>query len=331
VPADGQLVHGLVSTIIPVYNRPLMLRDAVASVLAQTYRPIEILVVDDGSTDETPAVVADLARAHPEVRPLRQKNAGPGVARETGRRVARGEFLQHLDSDDLLLPRKCEVLVDALRRQPECGAAYGKTRTMGGAEDARPRKRTGEALDRMFPAFLYERWWDTSTPLFRRRVTDAAGPWTLLWNQEDWEYDCRVAALGTRLAYRPEWVSEHREHSGQRLHDRGSLRTRLEHCASAHILMFGHAIAGDIVPGSDPMCHFSRELFLLCRQCGAEGLTQQARELHRLARLAAGRLGRRGDLALYRALASVLGWRRMGSWSSVVDAIRHGGLRQAPI
>src|SRR5947207_15526114 len=99
------MIDSLVTTIIPVHNRPRLLGEAVASVLAQTYRPIEIIIVDDGSTDDTPAVVDAMAARHPSVvRAIHQPNAGPGAAREAGRRMARGEFIQYLDSDDGLLP-----------------------------------------------------------------------------------------------------------------------------------------------------------------------------------------------------------------------------------
>ena len=95
---------GLVSTIIPVYNRPTLVVEAIESVLAQTYRPIEIIVVDDGSTDSTSAVVEQMMTAHPEVSLLRQPNSGPGPARQKGIEAASGEFIQFLDSDDLLAP-----------------------------------------------------------------------------------------------------------------------------------------------------------------------------------------------------------------------------------
>src|SRR5438128_9687032 len=109
------LVEGLVSTIIPVHNRPTLLREAVASVLAQTYRPIEIIVVDDGSTDNTAREVNALAESHPEVRAIHRDNGGPGPARETGRRAAQGEFIQYLDSDALLLPTKFALQVVGVR------------------------------------------------------------------------------------------------------------------------------------------------------------------------------------------------------------------------
>src|SRR5437660_1100924 len=110
------MITNLVSTIIPVYNRSAMLREAVGSVLAQTYRPIEIIIVNDGSTDETPQVCRRLAQANPSVvRVISRQNGGPGVAREAGRQLAMGEFIQYLDSDDLLHPLKFERQVAALR------------------------------------------------------------------------------------------------------------------------------------------------------------------------------------------------------------------------
>ena len=71
-------------------------------------------------------------------------------------------------------------------------------------------KRTGERISTMFPSFLQSRWWDTSTPLYRRAVTDLAGPWTELRNEEDWEYDCRIASKGGRLHYCDAFVSDTR-------------------------------------------------------------------------------------------------------------------------
>src|SRR5215211_7754034 len=148
-------VEGLVSTIIPVHNRPLLLRQAFESVLAQTYRPIEIIIVDDGSTDDTPQSIAALATRYSSiVRHLRIVNGGPGAAREAGRVVASGEFIQYLDSDDLLLPRKFELQIGGLRAHPECGVAYGKTHyyTRGHSPNGKAWKRTGELIETMFPS-----------------------------------------------------------------------------------------------------------------------------------------------------------------------------------
>ena len=317
---------GLVSTIVPVHDRSAMLLDAVESVLAQSYRPLEILIVDDGSTDDTPAVADALAADHPEVQAIHIPNGGPGVAREAGRRRARGEFVQYLDSDDVLLSSKFQSQVRALSADLGCGVCYGMTRYIDEAGEGADRawRRTGERIERMFPSFLVDRWWGTSTPLYRRSVTDAAGPWTALRNEEDWEYDCRVAALGRPLAYVSEFVSEQRGHAADRLsRDGSSDPAKLRDRAAAHALILKHAERAGIGPQQEEMRHFVRELFLLSRQCGAAGLGFEARRLHALAvRSAKGGEDGRIDLRIYGALASVLGWDRMGSLTCALDRRR---------
>jgi glycosyltransferase involved in cell wall biosynthesis len=320
-------VPGLVSTIIPAFNRPRQLREAVASVIEQDHRPVEVIVVDDGSTDATPDVARELAAAHPGiVHALVQPNAGPGMAREAGRRVARGEFIQYLDSDDVLLPGKFTRQVRALSQRPECGVAYGYTRYRhaDGRVEPGPWKRSGERFEAMFPAFLRERWWDTPTPLYRASACDAAGPWTELRLEEDWEYDCRVAALGTRLVHCPEYVAEVRDHDAGRL-CRGDARDpeRLAQRARAHRLIYAHAASAGLGPALHEMQHCARELFLLARQCGAAGLAVDSKSLFELSRKASG--GERGaglDFRLYGLAAAVFGWHAMGALACATDRLR---------
>jgi hypothetical protein len=317
------IVQGLVSTIIPVFNRPALLRQAVLSVLEQTYRPIEVIVVDDGSTDETGGIADALARDHAaEIRVLHQANAGPGQAREAGRRVARGEYIQYLDSDDVLLPGKFALQVAGLRGNLSCDVAYGKTRYAAAGDD--PWKRTGERIETMFPAFLQSRWWDTSTPLYRRRVVEAAGPWTALWQEEDWEYDCRVASLGVRLHYCGEFVSEQRSLDAARLSGGGlGAAQKLRNRAAAHQLIFGHAQRAGIGPQVSEMRHFARELFLLARQCGAVGLPREASVLFGLACEASGPHRSNGwDFRCYESMARLLGWEWAGRIACFSDRVR---------
>lgn len=321
------LAPGLVSVIVPVFNRMGMLGEAVASVVAQTYRPLELIVVDDGSTDGTEELCKKLAiEKSPLVRAIRQANGGPGVARETGRQVARGEFIQYLDSDDLLLPRKLELQVSALRARPDAGVAYGFTRfrRRDGTVADGPWKASGAERETMFPRFLTERWWDTPTPLYRRSVCDAAGPWLPLRQEEDWEYDCRIAAMGTKLVQVKEYVAEVRDHEGSRI-SRGSAFDP-ERCAAratAHIAVFGHATRAGISPEDPEMMKYARELFLLSRQCGAAGLAGESKELFQLARKASG--GERGrglDFRIYRLATVLFGWAAAGAISCRADGLR---------
>jgi glycosyltransferase involved in cell wall biosynthesis len=309
-------VEGLVTTVIPVRNRPFLLREAVASVLAQTYRPVEIIIVDDGSTDETGFEVKVLAERHPEVQAIFRQNGGPGAARETGRLAARGEFIQYLDSDDLLQPSKFELQVAGLRRCSDCDVSYGKTRfyRYGDCPTDKAWKRTGERIVTMFPSFLQSRWWGTSTPLYRRKVTDLAGAWTELTNEEDWEYDCRIARDGVRLHYCDSFVSDERSGLGDHLSGGGGhTPEKLKSRTHAHRLIFEHALRAQITHETKEMQHFARELFLLARQCGAAGLILEARTLFGLARRASGTERGHGiDFLLYGAGARLIGWRAMG-------------------
>lgn len=201
----------LVSTIIPVHNRPELLREAVASVLAQTYRPIEIVIVNDGSEDDTGAICDQLAAEHASlIAVIHQRNSGPAAARQAGLEQSTGVFIQYLDSDDLLLPDKFTRQVAGLNEQAHCDVSYGMTRRyrIGQPIVDVPNLKTGEHIETLFPSMLQSRWWSTSTPLYRRRICERAGPWNpQLHNEEDWEYDCRVAALGVRLHFVPEFVS----------------------------------------------------------------------------------------------------------------------------
>lgn len=316
---------GLVTTILPVYNRAAMLRESAGTVLGQTYRNIELIIVDDGSTDDTGTVADALAAEHPDiVRVIHQSNAGVGPAREAGRLAARGEFIQHLDSDDLLYPRKFEMQVAGLQANPECGASYGWTRTHlhDGELLQKPERRTGERIETMFPAMLQSRWWQTTTPLYRASVIHRAGPWLALRNEEDWEYDARIAALGVRLHYCEDWVSETHHHRLARLSDFGMAPEVLRDRARAHALILEHAHRAGIDANAPEMKHYARELFLLARQCGDAGLPNESKMLFLLARDASGPDRDRIQFRIYAAAARVLGWSLTGKISCFSDHLR---------
>lgn len=102
---------GSISVVIPVYNREQLIGPTLESLLNQTLPAEEIIVVDDGSTDETARVAAGYGST---VRVIRQRNQGPAAARNRGFRESRGEFVHFFDSDDLAVPNKHEVQLDAL-------------------------------------------------------------------------------------------------------------------------------------------------------------------------------------------------------------------------
>jgi hypothetical protein len=303
------MISNLVSTIIPVHNRPTMLTTAVESVTTQDYSPVEIIIVDDGSTDSTAEVASDLVRKHPDkVRLIKQANRGPGPAREAGRCVAQGEFIQYLDSDDKLLPNKFRDQVHALKEHPGCGVAYGMTRLVGegGVVLAEPFKWTGREYTSLFPALLVDRWWSTHTPLYRRSVCDAVGPWSDLKYSQDWEYDARVGALHTRLVFTGTYVSEHADHQQLRQTGKGQW---LEPADQLHFFrsLLKCARQCGVVQGSKEIEHFARWVFARSRIAGAMGETVAAQDLFELAIDAAGRPDR--SMEWFGSVVNVLGWR----------------------
>jgi len=112
-------VEPLVSIIVPAWNCARWITATLESVYAQTYRNWEIILVDDGSTDDTRSI---LDRHMVRLRYHHQENRGTAAARNAGLRKARGELIAFLDDDDLWLPRKHELQVKALRAASECGA-----------------------------------------------------------------------------------------------------------------------------------------------------------------------------------------------------------------
>ena len=314
---SAQVQQSLVSTIIPVYNRAELIVPSVESVLAQDYRPIEIIIVDDGSSDNTPTVLKKLAAQHSEIQIISQANAGPGAAREVGRIKAAGEFIQYHDSDDLLLPNKFSLQIAALRADPQADVVYGKTqsRTLNSSEVfvCAALKGTGVKRLAMFPLFLRQRWWSTSTPLYRRSVTDIAGPWLETFCEEDWEYDCRIASLGGRLTYVDEFVSITQSHT-ERLSSGGTTdSTKATHRCLAQQNIFRHACnymklkdrPTDI--DREDWSIYSKSVFLLSRQCAALGLDEQAKRMFDLSLEALGR--KTIQHRLFQFLVSVFGWR----------------------
>lgn len=318
-----EVVEGLVSTIIPVHNRSAMLRDAVESVMAQTYRMIEIIIADDGSTDGSGVLADRMAAEHPGIIRVTHSgvNQGAGAAREAGRRMARGEFIQYLDSDDLLLPGKFECQVGALRHHAECGVSYGSIRLMeaDGSIRSGPYKGSGECLDYLFPRLLVERWWNSDSPLYRRSVCDVVGSWSRLRYSQDWEYDARVGALKTRLARVPDYVCIQRQHRGPRQTGHGGWLSPRDRVTFFSCLL-ACARKADVPVGSPEMEHFSKWVFLNARQSGAMGDSEAAQSLYSIACETAQHPSARRSMVGW--LARWAGWKVTGALCEMAAGLR---------
>lgn len=307
------MVEGLVSTVIPVFNRGEMLCEAVASVLAQTWRPIEILIVDDGSTDNTVAVAEQLAAKNPDIiRVLSQANAGPGAARQLGLEASNGEFVQFLDSDDLLMPGKFALQVQALRGDREAGISYGYCLVQKEfqAETLLPPKQEQKHRD-IFPTILNRRLWATIAPLYRRTTCLAIGPWSRRRVLEDWDYDGRAGVLGIKLQFCDDVLATKTFHQGEHAgrawhHDAGAMRDRIY----AYAKFVEYARQAGVTRDSAEMRAFVRSLFWMARVAGRCGFPEEAQHLFNLAKTNAVRPG--WDFRLFGLAANIFGWKWAG-------------------
>lgn len=194
---------GLFSVITPTYNRAHLIVETLDSVWAQTYRPIEVIVVDDGSSDDTSSVVADWEQRHGGDHTFRacyytQENKGPSAARNRGLLESHGEFLQFLDSDDRLYPERLKKLA-AVFHDPECDfiiTGFDGFCAHCGAIINRHNGHPDEDL--LVLALQGQLWINTLRSAFRRLLAIAIGPWNeRLTCAEDYEYGIR-ALLASR-------------------------------------------------------------------------------------------------------------------------------------
>lgn len=169
-------MNPLVSVIIPTYNRAIYVVEAIESVLAQTYKDFEIIVVDDGSTDDTKKVLEPYMN---RIVYIHQKNQKQAAARNTGIHRATGQYIAFLDSDDLWLPKKLEVQVDYMEAHPEIGMAHTgfllqEESPSGTILKEWPYTKQWPSGNIFLELFL-EPMVNTSTVLARRECFDAAG------------------------------------------------------------------------------------------------------------------------------------------------------------
>jgi glycosyltransferase involved in cell wall biosynthesis len=184
----------LVSVVLITHNCVAYLEQAIRSVLAQTWTHLELIVVDDGSTDETGLVVQRFD--DPRLSYVRQDNAGPNFARNHGIRKARGDFIAFLDCDDWWLPLKLERQVARMIAQPELGLVYSlavRVDESGAETDRFATNFEGRLLDRLLLGNCV--CGSASSALVSRKALDKVGQFDQsLEFGEDWEYWIRVAA-----------------------------------------------------------------------------------------------------------------------------------------
>lgn len=189
----------IVSVIIPCYNMGAYVGEAVASVLAQTYRDFEIIVVDDGSDDPATGRCLDTLVAVGAIRLIRTSNQGVSAARNRGIEAAAGQYILPLDADDLIAPDFLEKTVRILNQQPEVGIAGTDALLFGAANEIR-----------RLPVFSFHRLLSENlffaTSLFRKSDWQAVGGYceAMRFGWEDWEFWIAMTRRGVTAVRIPE-------------------------------------------------------------------------------------------------------------------------------
>jgi glycosyltransferase involved in cell wall biosynthesis len=199
------MITDLVSAVVPVHNGERYLGEALDSLRRQDHAALEIIVVDDGSTDGSPAIAR---RAGPGVRLVSQPQRGAPAARNRGLLEARGEYIGFLDCDDLWTESKLAVQLGILRRHPEIAVVLGHTRRMWSAP--RPDGAAGET-------HLTEpvRALHLGAALMRRSAFDVVGGFDeAISHSDDWDWFMRVRELEVVLVVHDEVTLLYRRHGG---------------------------------------------------------------------------------------------------------------------
>jgi GT2 family glycosyltransferase len=202
------------SVIIPTHNRAELLPAAIQSVLSQSLADLELIIVDDGSTDATPAAIADFADGR--LRVIRQEQAGGPAARNRGWRESRSPYLLLLDSDDTLLPGALAALMAAAEAQPEAGLIGGDFIYVDEAGRHLGESRAWRRSERLDLA----RWvkdcpFIPSATLIRADWYGRVGGFDpALGASQDWDLWLRLAAADCPMAWLRQPVAQYRQHSG---------------------------------------------------------------------------------------------------------------------
>ena len=218
----------LISFVIPAFNMDGFVARAIDSALAQSHTPVEVIVVDDGSTDGTAAVLADY-NERPNVTIIRQANAGLPAARNRGLASSRGDFVCFLDADDYLAPAFAAWLRAALGEDPKAGFAYSDVQRVdrfgeladGYSVAAARRTLNGDILE----SLLIGGYFTPNSVLVRRSVLDALGGFDLeLGGHADYEMWLRIIVSGHRAAFVGERLAFYRMHAGSMSQDADHMR-----------------------------------------------------------------------------------------------------------
>lgn len=203
-----------VSVVMPVFNTARYLREAIDSILAQTFTDFEFVILDDGSTDESPKIVRDYAQRDTRVRFVPLEHCGYVNVLRRCLAEARGEFLARMDSDDISLPQRFETQIAYLRENADCVAVGSRVQLIdpfGSPIEIPPHKLSHDEIDAELLLGVGWAMVHPATMMRRQVVVDAGGYREDLKVSEDLDLFLRLAERG-RVANLPEVLFKYRQH-----------------------------------------------------------------------------------------------------------------------
>jgi len=215
---DGTGAAPLVSVVMPAYNAAAYLGDAVESVLAQTLRDFELIVVDDGSTDGTAAIARRFAATDRRVRVVSRPNGGPANARNTAFGIARGRVVALLDSDDIMQPHCLATQIALLEANPDVSIVTANATNCGGGTtfDGKPYWSRTAGVERVTAAdIIAQEDAVCILSVFKREVHEAIGGFNPEFSRsEDYDFWLRATLAGFILLRNYEPLGFYRRHDG---------------------------------------------------------------------------------------------------------------------
>lgn len=210
----------LLSVIVPCYNYGAYVGEAIASILAQDYSPIELIIVDDGSTDDSPLRIEQALidwQQHPNVQRVefvRQPNQGVSAALNNGLARALGEFVVTFDADDVMVPGRLSLQAEYLQRHPEVGCLGGRALRIDPRGNTLPKKNKVRDVRRYDFAQVLARALVVGGNLvaYRRDAMLAAGGYDPALRVQDFQMTLKIAHAGYQVVVLPDVVTLYRKH-----------------------------------------------------------------------------------------------------------------------
>lgn len=319
----------LVSILIPAYNAERWIGDTIHSALRQTWTQKEVIIVDDGSTDETLAIATQFQSRNVKV--VAQENQGAASARNTAYSICRGDYIQWLDADDLLAPDKIERQIEALGATLDdrvlISSSWGKFmfRQSSAWFTATALWCDLDPIEFLLRRMEHGIYMQTSAWLVSRRLTHSAGLWnTSIGYDDDGEYFCRVLLASTYVKFVPEAKVFYRTTASGRLSDIGRSSKKLEDLWRSTQLHIEYLTSVQNTERSRAACISYLQHYLIYFYPWRLDLVEQMQET---ARRLGGHLETPRMSMRYEWIRHLLGWKRAKQLQSTLSGVRSSFLR----